>query len=285
MQPDGETQRTTPSGPEPVAVMPLMGWTTADLADVGRGNATDLRLIMGDTVVRQPRNSRSHKIDMSRAVRPYNCAGAGAARAGRYLDVPLWPWVRPLDGPQHLPRRCPAGHWLAPGQLQETPNQDYGLRELVCRHCENQTAGGGRWALIDPSVDAQVTEAQVQQRRLQLVVVPPPVRAGTGQIQLRWGATIYGQVELSLCAVDRRGLLLGLHIELRHRRRGVGRVLARAAAARGVGFNWSANPPEEADAAAFWARVGAPRAPMLTSESRRPAHRTSLAEMVVAPGD
>jgi hypothetical protein len=51
---------------------------------------------------------------------------------GRYLDVPLWPWVRPLDGPQDLPPRCPAGHRLQPGLVQETPNQDYGLRELVC---------------------------------------------------------------------------------------------------------------------------------------------------------
>ncbi|GAB3167400.1 hypothetical protein GCM10027258_92690 [Amycolatopsis stemonae] len=187
-------------------------------------------------------------------------AGAGAARAGRYLDVPLWPWARPVTGPQHLPRRCPAGHRLGPGQLQETPNQDYNLRELVCLHCANRP-DSGRWALIDPSTDAQVTEDQVQPRSLQLVVVPPAVRAGIGLIQLRWGATIYGQVELSLCPVDRRGLLLGLHVEPRHRRRGVGRVLARAAAARGAGFSWSANPAEEPDVAAFWARVGAPPAP------------------------
>ncbi|MBE8515991.1 hypothetical protein ILP97_00350 [Amycolatopsis sp. H6(2020)] len=50
----------------------------------------------------------------------------------------------------------------------------------VCRHCENQSHGRGRWALIDPSTDAQVTEARVQPRRLQLVVVPRSVRAGTG---------------------------------------------------------------------------------------------------------
>ncbi|MEV5721732.1 GNAT family N-acetyltransferase [Amycolatopsis mediterranei] len=74
---------------------------------------------------------------------------------------------------------------------------------------------------------------------------------GPGLIQFRWGATIAGQVELSLCPVERRGLLLGLHLEPKHRRRGVGRVLARAAAARGVGFSWSANPPDETDAAAF----------------------------------
>lgn len=184
-------------------------------------------------------------------------AGAGAARAGRCLDVPLWPWTRPESGP-HLPRRCPARHWLRPGQLQEAPNQDYQLNELVCRHCENQPGTGGRWALVDPSVAAQVTEEQVQPRRLQLVVLPPADRAGIGLIQLRWGATIYGQVELSLCPLDRRGLLLGIHVEPQHRRRGVGRVLARAAAARGAGYRWSANPPDEPDSAAFWARIGPP---------------------------
>ncbi|MEV6832122.1 hypothetical protein [Amycolatopsis sp. NPDC051102] len=144
--------------------------------------------------------------------------------------------------------------------VQETPNQDYGVRELVCRHCENQP-GHGRWALVDPSASAQVTEDRVQPRRLQLVAVPPDVRAGVGLIQLRWGATIYGHVELSLCSVDRCGLLLGLHVEVRHRRRGVGRVLTHAAAARGSGFAWSANPPEEPGAAAFWAKIATPRAP------------------------
>ncbi|MEQ0560985.1 hypothetical protein ABJI51_18020 [Amycolatopsis sp. NEAU-NG30] len=47
--------------------------------------------------------------------------------------------------------------------------------------------------------------------------MPSAVRAGVGLIELRWGATIYGQVELSLCPVDRCGLLLGLHVEPRHR--------------------------------------------------------------------
>ncbi|MBE1599940.1 hypothetical protein H4687_006069 [Streptomyces stelliscabiei] len=36
-----------------------------------RGIATDLRLVMGDKAVRQPRTPRSRKIDMSRAARPY----------------------------------------------------------------------------------------------------------------------------------------------------------------------------------------------------------------------
>jgi len=41
----------------------------------------------------------------------------------------------------------------------------------VYRHRENQPAGGGRWALIDPSAAAQVTEDRVQPRHLQLVAV------------------------------------------------------------------------------------------------------------------
>jgi len=38
------------------------------------------------------------------------------------------------------------------------------------------------------------------------------------QIQLRCGTTIYDQVELSLCPIDRGGLLLGLPVEAPHRR-------------------------------------------------------------------
>ncbi|MDX3187472.1 hypothetical protein PV458_03580 [Streptomyces sp. MN03-5084-2B] len=74
-------------------------------------------------------------------------------------------------------------------------------------------------------------------------------------------ATIYGQVELSLCPIDRRGLLLGLRVEPRHRRRGVGRVLIKAATARGGEFDVTANPLEERGAAAFWAKVNTPPAP------------------------
>lgn len=84
---------------------------------------------------------------------------------------------------------------------------------------------------------------------------------------------------------SRRGLLLGLHVEARHRRRGVGRVLARAAAARGGGFSWSANPPDEPDAAAFWAKVGASRAPRACARTRKPRVWPSnpAGRMVVAP--
>jgi hypothetical protein len=49
--------------------------------------------------------------------------------------------------------------------------------------------------------------------QLQLVVAPPDLLAGTGMMQLWCTSTIYRQVELSLCPVDRRSLLLGLHVK------------------------------------------------------------------------
>ncbi|WP_442874498.1 hypothetical protein [Amycolatopsis sp. NBC_00438] len=83
---------------------------------------------------------------------------------------------------------------------------------------------------------------------------------------MRWGVTIYGQVELSLCPVDKRGLPLGLHVEPRHRRRGVGRMLARAAAARGGRFSWTATRQRSR----AWPRSGPPRG----REHRRTGVRT-----------
>ncbi|MEV6914659.1 hypothetical protein AB0M83_06750 [Amycolatopsis sp. NPDC051106] len=62
-------------------------------------------------------------------------------------------------------------------------------------------------------------------------------RRPAGLIQLRWGTTIYCQVQPSLCPAARRGLR---DVEARHHRRGIGRVLARAAAARRAGFSWRA---------------------------------------------
>ncbi|WP_329052977.1 hypothetical protein OG738_09690 [Amycolatopsis sp. NBC_01488] len=91
---------------------------------------------------------------------------------------------------------------------------------------------GGRRALLDVALTHQVPEDQVEENRLQLVVIPPPVRHGAGTIRLPLGSTIFGQVEITLCELDRRAVLLHLEVELKHRRRPL--------------------------AIAFWARVGVP---------------------------
>ncbi|MGW1800585.1 hypothetical protein ACWCQN_32740 [Streptomyces sp. NPDC001984] len=52
-------------------VVLVLGGSAAD-SSFRRGNGIDLRLILGDIAVRQQRTSRSQKIDMSSAARPYS---------------------------------------------------------------------------------------------------------------------------------------------------------------------------------------------------------------------
>lgn len=182
--------------------------------------------------------------------------GAGAIRPGRALDIPLYPGTT-------APPACPRGHELLPGRFQLGYTQDYARPEVLCEVCHALPSRAGRWALIDPAITAQVPESEVETAKLLLVVLPPSERAGVGTIQLRWGTTVYGQIQLSLCLVDRAALLVGVHVEQQHRRRGVGTVLVAAARARGHSYRWSANPPATRDPItdAFWARLGAPPSP------------------------
>ena len=80
-------------------------------------------------------------------------------------------------------------------------------------------------------------------------------------IQLRWGATIYGEVELSLRPSDRRGLLLGLYVEPRHRRRSVGRVLAPVGSSLPWWVQLEREPTREARRRRILGRIGALPAP------------------------
>ena len=182
-------------------------------------------------------------------------AGAGPARAGRTLDVPLLPGAT-------APTACPRRHDLQVAGARHGWSQDYHAPEFLCEACHSLPDRGGRWALINPAVSNQVLEDNVTEAWLQLVVCPPPVPAGVGMIQLRWGTTIYGQIALSLCRIERRGLVLSLEVEPRHRRRGVGQLLVAAARTRGAGYDWSSNSiGTDPIVVAFWARIGAPRVP------------------------
>jgi GNAT superfamily N-acetyltransferase len=135
--------------------------------------------------------------------------------------------------------------------------QDYGAPEYLCEACDALPERGGRWAVIDPLITRQVREDQVEDTRLQLVVVPPVVPRGVGAILLLHGATVFGQVRLTLCELDRCAVLVGLAVDLAHRRRGAGTVLVAAAKARGDGYRWSSNPiGTDPVAIAFWSRVG-----------------------------
>lgn len=60
----------------------------------------------------------------------------------------------------------------------------------------------GVWASIDPAPSRQITEVQVDEYGLRLVLLPPSTAAGIGAVQLRMGKTIFGEVRFSLCAID-----------------------------------------------------------------------------------
>ncbi|MFI9452578.1 GNAT family N-acetyltransferase [Amycolatopsis sp. NPDC052450] len=175
----------------------------------------------------------------------------GANREWRTLEVPIRPG-------SEAPKRCPWGHDLAVGGVRQSWSQDYQAPEWLCEACHALTGDGGIWAVIDTAVERQVIETDVDEYGLRLVVLPPPVSAGIGVIQLRLGHTVFGEVHLSLCPVDRRAILCHVEVEEKHRRRGAGRVLVNAALKRGTKFSWTMLPiKRDPVAVAFWARVGA----------------------------
>lgn len=177
-------------------------------------------------------------------------SGGGAEWRPRTLELPIRPGTT-------VPAQCPWGCRLVIGGMTRSWCQDYQSAEFLCLACRALNPEAGRWVQIDPAV--QVPEDRVDPTRLQLAVTPPAVRYGVGAIRLRLGSTIFGYVELTLCEVDRRAVLLGLEVEPAHRRRGAGRVLVAAAVARAAGYDWSTVPVgTDPVAVAFAARTRLP---------------------------
>ncbi|ANN21085.1 hypothetical protein SD37_39555 [Amycolatopsis orientalis] len=176
----------------------------------------------------------------------------GADHGWRTLEIP----IRPGAG---TPTHCPWGHNLAVGGVRQSWSQDYRASEWLCEACHALPSRGGLWARIDPRPARHVTEDQVDEYGLRLVLLRPLTPAGIGSIQLRLGHTTFGEVQLSLCSIDRRAILVHVDIEEKHRRRGAGSVLVAAAAARGPRYQWTTLPIDrDPTSIAFWARTGAP---------------------------
>lgn len=166
------------------------------------------------------------------------------------LERPLGPcW----STPPRL-RRCPAGHDVEIGGTAST--WAVGLRSLVfhCAVCRGVGADGS-WIPVD--VTRQLTEDEAAgMLALNLVTIPPTVPAGVGQIQLRSSGQLLGRVELSLCPVEQRALLLYIEVDPGYRRHSAGRVLVAAARVRGEGYTWSSAPIDVSpEAMAFWTRI------------------------------
>ncbi|UMP00033.1 hypothetical protein [Amycolatopsis sp. EV170708-02-1] len=96
--------------------------------------------------------------------------------------------------------------------------------------------------MIDPAAAPDVTEEQADEYGLRLVLMRPVTAAGIGAIQLHLRRTIFGEIRFSLCGIDRRAILVHIEVEKKHRRRGAGRVLVAAAAARAPRYDWTTLP-------------------------------------------
>ncbi|WP_414945580.1 GNAT family N-acetyltransferase [Amycolatopsis sp. cmx-11-32] len=135
----------------------------------------------------------------------------------------------------------------------------YGTSSFVCTACRN--AGGpdaGEWITVNPSVSAQKRPDEVDGLKITVMVLPPEVPAGAGQIQLIHQGEVYGYAALSLCPRGcRRAVVQYLKVAEARRRRGVGRVLVEAVRARCEKFAVTTAPlPSDPASVRFWAQVG-----------------------------
>jgi ribosomal protein S18 acetylase RimI-like enzyme len=163
--------------------------------------------------------------------------------------------------------RCRNGHLIAVGGGSGGYHHLYELRDRTCNVCYGLGLPGHTWALLDPAeqypVDATPRQA------LRLVIRPPVaavprsrVRAGVGTIALVFERAVVGEVGVSLCQVERRGVIEHVKVDPACRRRGYGRALIAAALTRGPGYTWStASIGEHVEARAFWSALD-PREPL-----------------------
>jgi hypothetical protein len=73
--------------------------------------------------------------------------------------------------------------------------------------------------LIDPAHHVTIDAVDLTAASgLKLVKVAPPVRYGVGRIELRIGRQVLGDIDITLCPVDRNGVIE--HVRTDHRRLG-----------------------------------------------------------------
>jgi GNAT superfamily N-acetyltransferase len=176
---------------------------------------------------------------------------SGRSRAGKEFGglVP----VRPTTSLSR--EHCPWGHDLLIGG--RTRSYSHFLCTHV-EHCDACYAAGrrGEWIRVDPTRQHQTDTAPTW--GLALVVIPPPVRAGVGQIRVHLEGVSVGDIDIALCAVDRRAVIEQVRVDEDYRRLGLGRLLVAAAISRAPRYDWSTTSVTTREARAFWAAVGEP---------------------------
>ncbi len=167
--------------------------------------------------------------------------------------------IRPSRSPT-AGERCPWGCDLAVAGVAAGYSHWFGASSFVCEAC--RATGGpdaGAWITINPGVEHQKRPHEVNGLKISLVVLPPEIPAGTGQIQLVHQSQVLGYVALSLCPEGcGRAVVQHLEVATEWRRRGVGRVLVAAARARceRAAITTTAPLPPDPVSTRFWSQVG-----------------------------
>ncbi|MFE5565951.1 GNAT family N-acetyltransferase [Amycolatopsis japonica] len=164
--------------------------------------------------------------------------------------------MRPSRTPA-APARCPWGCDLSLSGVTAGYSHWYGTGSFTCLACRNTgEPHAGEWITINPAV--QKRPGEVNGLKIALVVLPPQIPAGLGQIQLVHHREVFGYVELSLCPKGcGRAVVQYLEVAESRRRRGVGRVLVEAVRTRCATFTITTAPlPSEPGCVRFWSQIG-----------------------------
>ncbi|WP_326833944.1 hypothetical protein VSH64_03250 [Amycolatopsis rhabdoformis] len=139
----------------------------------------------------------------------------------------LWHELRPAGNLViHAPTSCPRQHTVAEhGSFSWITALQ--LHSLHYQRCETDGQRVHQWAVIDPAYE-QKSPDEADGQGLQLVA-RPPVAGSPGRIELHLSSQPIGVATMTVCPLDRTGVLEHVHVEPEYRRRGtVERITDRA---------------------------------------------------------
>ncbi|GAA5121506.1 GNAT family N-acetyltransferase [Haloechinothrix salitolerans] len=152
---------------------------------------------------------------------------------------------------------CPRGHDFRIARVSLGHSHLYDATTVTCEVCRELGHEHSTWALIDPFTHT----AEPPGRGLALVVTPPSVRGGLGQIAVYLGPRSVADADLMICAPCRRAVLEQIRVDPGCRRRGLGRLLVAASVMRAPSdrYRWSTTPVNnDPEVLAFWSRIPFP---------------------------
>ena len=154
--------------------------------------------------------------------------------------------------------RCLNGHLQDVAGGGRSHHRRLRLETLTCELCWSLRLPRSRWFVVEHATLTLPRQVAAHRRDqpVTLAARPPAVCAGVGRIELRIHGEVFGWVDVQLCGIERRGVLVNVTVADQHRRRGIGGVLLDVALARGPGYTWSTYKlGDGVDVRAFWASL------------------------------